>query len=442
MKNIVRNVVLFLTLATVVACQEDTTYPLGGGNPTLTVAELATSAHFGDSVSFTVAVADDGTELSTLKTQLYFSGDIVGETIIRTKGYGNYTGKIAVPFYKDIPNGNAELRFIVENVGMVKVEETKELTLTRPDFPYLNLVTETETIRLERVAANQYAVTKELPQKVKGYIQAPAFGTNGNVINFGWENETVIQSSTQQIPFSYLSPGEYSITFNTLTYEASPFQSYMVNGVEMRMLDDSHYTADLSLTTDQEIVFTDFPSMESWWLDVDFLRNDNGQLRFNAAPGKYRITADFDRNYFIVEAMAGDNLATLNADGTGAIWIIGEGVGKPNLNNQVGWTTEKALCLAPIGGKKYRITLVGGQSIASNTINFKFFHQKGWGGEFKNDGLSTSSDIILVGDGANGRDPGNLGIHVGKQLVNGTTYVLTVDLSAGNDQAVLTVQTK
>lgn len=433
---------LLLTLATVVACQQDYKYPLGGGKPTLAVQQLASDAHFGDSISFTVAVGDDGTALSTLKAQLYFSGDMVSETTIRTANYGNYTGKIGIPFYKDIPNGNAELRFVLENVGMVKAEESKTLALTRPDFPFLNLITEKETIQLLRVAENEYRVTKDLPQKVKGYIQAPAFGANGNTLNFGWENETITLGSTQQIPFSYLTPGAYSISFNTRTYVASPFQSYMINGVEMRMLDDTHYTADLTLAADQEVVLTDFPSLDNWFIDTDFLRRTNGQLRFHAAAGKYRFTADFERNYFIIEAMSGNNLATLQADGTGAIWIIGEGVGKPNLSNQVGWTTEKALCLAPIGGKKYRITLVGGQSIANNNINFKFFHQKGWGGEFKNDGLSSTSDIIFIGNGSNGRDPGNLGVLSGKQLLNGTIYELIVDLSAGNDKAVLRVQAK
>ncbi|TDS15823.1 DUF5125 domain-containing protein [Sphingobacterium paludis] len=442
MRKHVQHILLLLALASLWACKEEYRYPLEGGKPTLAVEELATSAHFGDSLSFRLAVADDGTELSTVKAQLYFSGDKVAETIIRTKSYGNYTAKIYVPFYKDIPNGTAELRFILENVGMVKVEETKELALTRPDFPFLNLITDTETIRLERMGNNQYTVTKELPQKVKGYIQAPAFGTHGNTLNFGWENERVTQGSTQQIPFSYLSPGEYSLSFNTLTYAASPFQSYKVNGNEMRMLDDSHYTADLTLAANQEIAFTDFPSLDNWWLDTDFMRQENGRIQFQASPGKYRITADFDRRYFIVEAMTGNNLATLHADGTGAIWIIGEGIGKPSLGNQVGWTTEKALCLAPIGGKKYRITVVAGENISTNSINFKFFHQKGWGGEFKNDGLASNSDVIFVGNGSNGRDPGNLGIVSGKQLLNGATYELTVDLSGGNDKAVLTVVRK
>ncbi|UZJ65761.1 DUF5121 domain-containing protein [Sphingobacterium sp. KU25419] len=82
--------------------------------------------------------------------------------------------------------------------------------------------------------------------------------------------------------------------------------------------------------------------------------------------------------------MDGANLATLKADGTGAIWIIGEGIGKPNIAaNQVGWNTDKALCLVPIGNKKYQITVKAGESIHKDNINFKFFHQKNWGGELE-----------------------------------------------------------
>jgi len=47
---------------------------------------------------------------------------------------------------------------------------------------------------------------------------------------------------------------------------------------------------------------------------------------------------------------------------------------------------------------------------------------------------------VFVGDGANGRDNGNLGIIVGETLEAGATYLFTVDLSAGNDNGVLTVE--
>lgn len=442
MNKIIIFLIAILTAAVAVACKEDFKYPLGGGAPKLSIREVTTEAHFGDSLSFYVSVADDGTALSTLKVELYFSGDKVSETVIRTKNYGDYRGKLFVPFFKDIPDGTAQLRFVLQNVGMVEAIETKDLELTRPDFPYIDLVTENTTIRMERTGINQYAVTGELPQKVRAFIQAPAVGANGNNITFGWDNGKIVEGSTQQIPFSYLTPGVYTISFNTFTYEAAPFQSYEVNGVEMRMLDDTHYAADLTLTADQEIAFTNIPTLDEWWIDPDFIREDSGRLLFNALSGKYRITADFDKKYFIVEAMDGDETAKLGQDGSGAIWIIGEGIGKPSLGNEVGWVTEKALCLAPIGGKKYRVTVVAGQMIRADAINFKFFHQKGWGGEFTNERLSTSSDLIFIGDGKNGRDPGNLGVMPDKRLTAGATYMLTLDVSAGIDKAVLSIELK
>ena len=443
MKNIKKLIIALTLCSSFVACKDDYKYPLGGGKPTLDAVNIASDAFFGDSVAFNVDVADEGKELSTLKVQLYFSDDKVAETIIRTKEYGTYRGKIFVPFLKDIPDATARVKFVLENVGLVKIEEIKDIKLSRPPFPFLNLITEKETIKLLKVGKNQYAATQSFPQKVKGYIQAPAYGEEGNVINFGWANDAIVQDTKENIPFSYLSAGDYTIEFNSLTYQASPFQSYKINGSEMKMLDDTHYVADIQISKDEQIVFTDIADLDKWWIDSDFIRKDGDKLYFNGQTGKYRFTADFKFQYFVVEAMNGENLATLNInDGSGALWIIGDGIGKPSLSNQVGWDTGKALCMVPIGNKQYQITVVAGESIATNDINFKFFHQKGWGGEFKSEQLTTNSNLIFVGDGANGRDSGNLGLVTGKTLKTGVTYVLIVDLSKGVDQAELKVSEK
>lgn len=75
--------------------------------------------------------------------------------------------------------------------------------------------------------------------------------------------------------------------------------------------------------------------------------------------------------------MNGNNLASLNADSTGAIWIIGEGIGKPKVSsNQVGWNTDKALFMAPIGNKKYLVTITGDMTEYTDYINFKFSIKK------------------------------------------------------------------
>ena len=423
------------------SCKKDeTTNP---GNPVISPKSEFTEAHFGDSLEFTVDVSDAEVPLSTLKARLYYSDDMVSETVIRTKTNGEYTGKIYVPYYVNIPNGTATLKLALQNTNLTITEQEIDLPLTRPDFPYLTLVTATGEHRMDRVNLYEYAATKVFPFAVKGYIKAPKVGTFGNEMTFGWEDNAIALGSMNDIPFSNSSSGTYSIAFNTFNYQASPFIiAYAVNGTVMDRIDDNRFKADVTLSQGQEITIDGIEDLSSWYIDPDFFSKDaSGKITFLPISGKYRITANFTLKYFIVEVMNGTSLATLQADGTGALWIIGEGIGKPSVAvNQVGWNTDNALCMAPIGNKKYQITVVAGTSVRTDNINFKFFHQKGWGGEYKNTDLITTSDLIFVGSGgSSGRDPGNLGIVSGKTLEAGATYIFTVDLSAGNNKAVLTV---
>jgi hypothetical protein len=425
------------------ACKkEEKEYTYFEGNPTIGLKNAPTSANFGDSLVFTVQAADASIALSNLKAQLYYTDTKVSEVSIRTKQNGEYSGKIFVPFYKDVPDGKATLKFILQNVSKKTTEQSIDINLARPDYEYISLVTETQTYRMNKVGRNQYALTANLPYQVKGYIEAPKFGLQGNVMQFGWQNNAVELGSTTSIPFSNSSSGTYTISFNTLNYQASPFIiAYAINGTVLNRVDDNNYRADITVAKDGEVTFDGIQDLAQWWIDPDFFTKSGSKFFFNAASGKYRITANFSNKYFIVEAMDGNNLASLKADGTGALWIIGTDIGKPSLAaNEVGWNTDKALCLAPIGNKKYQITVVGGKTIKKDAINFKFFHQKGWGGEFTNTTLSTTSDIVFVGSGGtSGRDPGNLGLKAGKTFTDGKSYRFVVDLSQGNTKAVLTV---
>ncbi|MGK6350559.1 DUF5125 domain-containing protein [Parapedobacter sp. DT-150] len=425
------------------ACKkEETKAP---GNPVIESKTDFSAAHFGDSLAFTVGVSDADVPLSTLKARLYYSDELVSETVIRTKTNGDYTGKIYVPYYANVPDGTATLKLVLQNIHFTSTEMAYELPLQRPDYPYLTLVADETEYRLERTDLYTYAATGTFPAKVNGYIKTPAVGEAGNELTFGWADNAIKEGSTNSIPFSNAFSGEYTISFNSLTYEAAPFIiAYAINQTVMDRVDDNTFRVDLALNHEEEVIIDGFDDLESWWIDRDYFAQDaSGKLLFQPKTGNYRITADFNHQYFIVETLNGADLATLQADGSGAVWIIGEGIGKPSVaTNAVGWTTEKALCMAPVADKIYQITVVAGTTVAADNINFKFFHQKGWGGEFKNDGLSTTSDVIFVGDGSNGRDPGNLGIAEGKTLEAGATYVLTLDLTAGNDQAVLKVEKK
>ncbi|WP_291858034.1 DUF5125 domain-containing protein [Marinilabilia sp.] len=435
-----RNILFFSVLFALVgfiACEDEETVV---GDPQLIVENNITAAHFGDSISFTTMVADDEVPLSTLKAQLFFGDEMVEETVIRTKTNGEYSGKIYVPFYKDIPNGTGRLKFVLQNIEFAIEEQSFEIALSRPDYPWITLVTADGDYKMEKVDEYRYAVTASFPQKVKGYIQTPTITDAGNEMTFGWASGEIKEGTDAEITFSSYVAGEYEIIFNTLTYAAGPFISLEFAGESMVMVNDDNFKVEADLDQEQIIEIDGIANLDEWWIDENyFVDNGDGTLTFKAIGGKYRVIANFIHEYFVVEAMNGNDLATLQQDGSGALWIIGDGIGKPSLDNQVGWNTDKALCMAQVSPMVYEVTVVAGESIDAGYINFKFFHQKGWGGEYTNEALSSDSNIVFVGNGENGRDPGNLGLVNEEPLIEGNKYTFRVDITGGINAAVLSV---
>ena len=419
------------------ACDDDENVP---GNPVMDIKTETASACFGDSLAFTVNASDADVPLSTLKAQLYFGEEMVSETVIRTKVSGeDYTGKIYVPFYKDVPNGTATLRYVLQNIHFTITEQTVNVQCTRPQWDHLLLVAEDGTqYTMPRTGENQYAVTASFPQKLNAYILAPAYGTAGNEMTFGYGTDGAItEGSTTDIPFSNLEAGEYTVTFNTLTYEAGPFLSVNMNGQEFVQVDANTMKVETALTQGETITFEGVPDYENWWIDPDFFaQGKDGTLTFVPISGNYRITADMEKQYFKVEVLDGAmSDATLQSDGTGALWIVGgsgslgtEAIGKPSYVGAPSWDGGNgAICMSPIEPTTYQITLVAGQQITADGVNFKFYGGKNWANEYQGDRMSTDSDLFVVNSGSN--DNGNVWLAEGVTLEEGATYVITVDMS-------------
>jgi hypothetical protein len=180
-----------------------------------------------------------------------------------------------------------------------------------------------------------------------------------------------------------------------------------------------------------------FPSAAGYYVNPSFFSlNEDGTYRFRAITGSYQVTASDDLNYLQVRALnEDDDLATLQADGSGALWIIGNNIGLPSVKaNVIGWNTSKAICMAQVRPAVYEITLIGQTELTGD--DFKFFGQAGWGTEFHgtNDNgylLTSTSDIFMV------KDNGNLKLKDGVVIDKGNQYVITVDLTAGLDAGVL-----
>ncbi|MCK3685356.1 DUF5125 domain-containing protein [Maribellus sp. YY47] len=445
MKNLKYLILILAGFVAFISCTDEVSEIQPAGNPVMEVESTFSNVHFGDVLPFTVNVSDE-ISLSTLTAILYFGDEEVERTTIRTKENGEYSGTIEIPFHKDIPNGTATLEFVLLNTTMKSTTQTFDVPITRAQYPYLILVTENASYpMLPTGTANEYAATEAFPSTdLPAYIKTPVLDEKGTEIVFGWDAGAVIEGTTTNIPFVSPVAGTFAVTFNTLTYEAAPFFEILLNGVKMNMVDKENYQIDVDLTQGQDVTVEGLENIADWWIDADYLtKKEDGLYTFVPITGKYRISANLKLNYFRVEVLSGNSVASLNADGTGAIWVIGDNLGKPSLqDNYLGWNTDKALCMAPVSAKKYQLTVVGGETVSTDGINFKFFHQKGWGGEFGSAAISTTSEIVFIGDGTNGRDNGNLGLVSGVTLEEGATYVFTVDVTAGIEQAVLTVTKK
>lgn len=443
-KNILYIAIAAVATTFLAACSDDDyNYINPSGNPVVT-AEQPADALMGDEVTLTANCKDtDGKALSTLTAELCFSGEVVDATTIRTANAGDYDVTLNVPFLKHVPNGTATIRLTLQNATTKTGVTEIPLKVERPHFSDLQFIdadgnafdmTEdgnynyTTTINIEKNAFKGYFKTKD---------EKWTFGSNGAEVALGQDANLDFQSAKQ---------GEVTVSFNSCTFSYGPQEELSVIPI---IFSESDNVVTRDLVKGQSYSFDGVSS--DWYYDPDFFTdNGDGSYTFNAIDGTYTMKAVYSQNGFRIHAGTADAPATLNADGTGAIWIIGDAVyGKPTFADAQGWwtDTDHALCMAPVGEKTYQVTFTVGKQLKGGTsTNFKFFGQAGWGTEFKGTAadyhLSSTSDVFLVGDGTGGHDDGNIYLGEGVELINGETYVLTIDLSAGTNNAVLSVEKK
>ena len=430
-----------LAIATMVGCKDDPELRVTDQGPQMNVVAVDAEAYFGSNIHFEVSM-NDVRPLSTLKAQLFFDEEMVAETVIRTKTNGTYEGTVLVPFAAEIPDGTAKLALVGQNIefGLTTIE--KEVAVYRPQPDKIYFVSGDQEYEMARQSGYLYSVTAEFPQKPKGYFRTDELDVDGTIATFGWKSGAIAWDSTADIPLSNAVAGEYPITFDMFSFEATPFLKLMFAGSELGLRDgsDSQYVAAVALKQGETYTLEGLDISE-WTIDPDwFTSNGDGSMVCNVIDGYYLVQFDTAAEY--VSAMTCDAAGVPamfdTATGKGALYLVGEGLGKPNLAGAPGWVPEKGLCLAPVAADKHQITAVAGLSMKADGINFKFFGQNnGWGPvELKGDMLSCTSDLILVGtgaeaDGGNGVDSGNVQLQEGKTFEPGGVYTFTLTWNGG-----------
>ena len=445
---------LLLALPVLSSCSDDEPGIEVKGQPVVTAVNLPSTAFYGDSLHFQVQCSDaDGIALSTLKAYMEYSGEQVSSQVIRTKTEGTYDVALYAPIYKAVPDGSAQVRLVLQNICLALTEQVIDLPLSRPHYDHISFIASNGTeYTMTPDAQDPYLFTcayTSANKTFKGHFAAPAYGSNGTPVVFGQGNEEVTQGVSDEISFTG-NKGSNTVSFNVLSYVFGPQTSDPSSSTEILLTkSDNTYVGELQQGHLYEFAGESIINSSRWWNDPDwFTKNGDGTYTFLGITGTYSITADFTNLASRIWVMNGSNSGTLNADGTGAIWVIGNnGIGKPSYtasNVQSWWTGEDYdYCLTPISEKVHRITLTVGKQLNGSDVNFKFFGQAAWGTEFKGSAstyhLSTDSDVFLVGDGNDGHDDGNIYLQDGAELQDGDTYVFTIDLSNGCSNGILTI---
>lgn len=205
MKYIKTLAVLFASAAMFASCSDDEMAP---GNPVMDVSGNLGQACFGDSLTFTIKASDPEVPLSTIHAELYFGDEMVSEKVIRTKVSGaEYTGRIYVPYYANIPDGQATLRLTLQNIHFTMTEQTYNVSITHPDYPSLIFRADSgEEYTMQRQEKYVYSMTQRFPAEMRGVIVAPAYGEDGNEIVFGYEGSEIKPYADGSIPFSNSAP--------------------------------------------------------------------------------------------------------------------------------------------------------------------------------------------------------------------------------------------
>ena len=434
------------------SCQKEFQFEFAEKGPEMTV-NCESAGYLGGSIEFSVDLSDENYPLSVLKAQLFTDLDVEGgkpEPLsafeVRTKEEGTYEGKLDVPYSVNVPDGNMAVVFTSVNTHLGYTYDTVYVAISRPKYEYLTLKTEDGAeYRMEKKSVVSepelrsdnywYGYTDNFPAECKAIIVAPEY-EDVPELTFGWNGSGISVGSENYITFSNGIAGEYEITFNTYDMSAGPFITLEINGVEASVEATDKYAAVLDITQGGEIKVTGYaPGFAEWTIDPDFLEMTDpaGTFKFLAVDGLYKIIVETKNEFIRVEAMKDkENLAVLNPDGTGAVWLIGsDKVGKPTMSQGASWSPENGgLCLAQVSPKVHQITLIAGVQLSCDNVNFKFFHQKTWGGEFGSSSLTSDSDTFYVNSGSS--DNGNIFLVEGKTLEMGSIWRFTIDLTSYN----------
>lgn len=447
---------ILLATLLIAACQPKhyrDVYPKG--NPVIQATMLTDSVQFGsDSVSFRIVIDEKQTPLSQLQVKVMVGLRVVANEMVRTKDkhYENVL-TYPVPFGPNMPEG--------EEVKVYLTATNIEGTATnfilggcygkRPAMPTMYIMPPTVTytaigkgqqMNWDEEKGVFVAYDLKYPKSIQCLLAV--VGTKFGRVDWNYPVFGMVNNSLQLISKDQFEGGEASavileddnyetldtICFNPITFEitiggkiATPVTAINVQtdlaeapAYMSKSAAKEYLGAKIFFDLNSEVEITGVTDLSKAY-NLDWMEYLGGnKVRFLGSKGIYYLSYKVEEDYLVVEPM-------YDIEAPDLMYLCGVGMGQPSWSPDAtsGWgfdSPNQNFVGRLIAPKTYQFTVYM-KNDAENadhpgfgSVNFKFFHQHGWGGEetsldYTQSGLNivSSSEESNVGNWWSTSDP-------------------------------------
>ncbi len=452
MKRIFQVLLLALIAIGYTACQPDSfreVFP--EGNPVVEANVLSKSViNYGeDSISFSVKITETKTPLSTLSIKVIVGINVIANEEVRTKDYEySNTFTYAVPFGPNMPEGEP-----------VQVY----LTATNVEGTTTNLILN-ECIGHRPVIETLYVMPPKPSTKDRGKQMAfegdqfvlydlgypktyecvlAVVGTKFGRIDWNYPVFGMLNGQISLITEAQLESGEATtillsndqietidtIQFNPLTFDlyfsgkvAQPVSALDVNADLAEVAGKTYRHAKIFFDPTLEVTISGVNNIATAH-NLDYMEVVNGNVvKFLGEKGMYEVYYLPAEDYIVVEPLK-------DAVYPNVMWMTGVGFGLPTIAPKINtsWGFDNLgqyIACRTVAPKVYQFTAylkngVNADFATHGSLNFKFFHQKGWGGE-ESGGNYEQIGLPIQGVGPEGliKLNGDTGAEAGNWIAN------------------------
>lgn len=355
---------------------------------------------YGESVKLSVEVTD-ADALSHVEIRL-----VANQAILYSKTLPGNNQKtlrveedIEVPFGRLCGEQLASLEVVAINKSVKTAEQTYEVSLERPDFPQLYLVVgETgEEIVLRRDESDPltpylYKAAVDLPNNTNVFIYSQP-EKKGMVWGFDASTNTCELASLRPVSLCDSQSMEEKVkevAFDAFSFEISPlkkemtvndvvFMFYKKNASDNDFVSNTLRAQNVSLTNGEEVRM-ELLDLDALKFDPDFFKLEGGKLIYIGQTGNVTLYMNTMYNFVFVENT--ENPLSTSASYPEVLFTNGWGIGRPEMwNYNPDWDFNSSVIFRKVSEDAFQ-TVYSQTVIVSKWVQFKFYNQRDWGGEF------------------------------------------------------------